>query len=436
MKNIQIIISVVFGLFILVGVFVFGGIIPSPKTAMEKATTGKVEIWGTIDKNIMGVLIGQQILSKHSNLSVKYSYHRPDTFANDLIEALASGAGPDMAILPNDLIIRFAGKVEPYPPTMYPERTFRDTFIESGELFISPNLGILGLPFTVDPMVMYWNRNMFSNNSIVRPPEYWDEFLTLSPILTKRNDSNDIVKSMVAFGEFGNITHAKDIMALLILQTGNPIIVLGKDLTGKAFEPTLLGGTEKNFPPADEALRFFTDFSDPKKSVYSWNRALPESKNAFLSQDLAIYFGYSSELADIQRKNPNLNFDTSRVPQVRDFPFKSTFGNMTSVVVLKTSRNKGAGFFTAQLLTSPEFNKGISDALHIPPTQRSLLAKAPADPFMKVFYDSALVSKSWLDANPERTSAIFQTIINSIISGSVRLHDAVSRAQAELLLLQ
>lgn len=432
MKNIQIIISVVFGIFILIGVFVFAGIIPSPKSDTQKAASGKVLVWGTMDHNLMNDLIQQQILSRYSDLSVKYSQHPADTFANDLVEALASGTGPDLVILPNDLVVRFSGKIQPFTPLMYPERTFRDTFIEEGELFISPKLGILGLPFTIDPMVMYWNRNMFSAGNIARPPEYWDEFLTLSPILSKRNDANDVLKSAIAFGEFRNVTHAKEILAMLIMQTGNPISTLGAD----GITPTLDGVPQQNIPPADEAVRFYTDFSDSEKPIYSWNRSLPESKNAFLSEDLAVYFGYASELRDIQTKNPNLNFDTSRVPQVRDLPYKSTYGKMTGVAVMKTSANKSGAFFVATLLTTPEFNKGVSGAFHLPMVQRSLLAKSPANPFMKVFYDSALISKAWLDMNPKKTYDIFQTVIDSIIAGKVRISDAVKRAQAELLLLK
>jgi ABC-type glycerol-3-phosphate transport system substrate-binding protein len=283
-------------------------------------------------------------------------------------------------------------------------------------------------------MVMYWNRNMFSAGDIARPPAYWDEFLTISPILSKRNDANDILKSAVAFGEFRNVTHAKDILSLLILQTGNPIIGLHKESDGTITLVPTLKESEGNIPAADEAFRFYTDFADPGKPVYSWNRSLSESKNAFLSQDLAIYFGYASELGDIRTKNPNLNFDVTRVPQVRDLPFKSTFGKMLGVAVMKTSSNKPAAFFMAGLLTAPKFNKEISNDLHLPPVQRILLAKAPPDPFMKVFYDSALVSKAWLDTNPGKTYVIFQTAIDSIIAGKARIQDAVQRAQAEISL--
>ncbi len=433
MKSIQVIILTVFGVFILIGVFVFAGIIPSPKIEKQKELSGNLVVWGTADKDIMINLIRQHILSKYDELNVKYIQQEADTFENDLIEALASGIGPDIILLPNDLIVRFAGKIEPFPPEKYPERTFRDSFVEEGEFYISPNLGILALPFSIDPMVMYWNRDMFSSGNVVRPPEYWDEFLTLSPILTKRSDANDIVKSAVAFGEFQNVTHAKDLLSLLIIQTGNPIIIIDPE---QGILPTINGLPSRNIPPADEALRFYTDFSDPQKPIYSWNRSLPESKNAFLFQDLAIYFGYASEIRDIQAKNPNLNFDTSRVPQVRGLPHKSTFGKMTGVAVMKASSNKPAAFFTAGILASPDSDAELSEGLHLPPVHRSLLAESPADPFLKVFYDSAIISRSWLDINPKKTYDIFQTAINSIIAGKVRIHGAAERMHAELLLLQ
>jgi ABC-type glycerol-3-phosphate transport system substrate-binding protein len=431
MKNIQIIISVIFALFILIGVFVFAGIIPSPETEKEKSTTGKVTIWGTVNKDSMTELIQQRIFSKYSSISIKYIKHPANTFADDLIEALASGTGPDLVLLPDDLIVRFSTKIEPFTPAMYPERTFRDSFLEEGELFISQKLGILALPFSVDPMVMYWNRDMFSSGNVARPPEYWDEFLTLAPILSKRTEGNDILKSAIAFGEFRNVTHAKDILALLIMQTGNPITIITPE---EGIVPTLEGLSKKNIPAADEAVRFYTDFSDPQKPIYSWNRSLPESKSAFLSQDLAVYFGYASELRDIQTKNPNMNFDTYRMPQVRDLPYKKTFGKMNGVAVMKTSKNKPVAFFTAALLTSPDFDKAVSDEFNLPPVHRALLAKTPSNPFMKVFYESAIISDAWLDINAEKTHIIFQTAIDSIIAGRARIRNAVERAQAELLL--
>jgi hypothetical protein len=104
----------------------------------------------------------------------------------------------------------------------------------------------------------------------------------------------------------------KEILATLFFQSGNNITerspvtgevsaVIDKDLE-KEFEDA--SGT-----PTESVLDFYTSFANPSKSLYSWNRSLPNSENAFLNGDLAFYFGYASEIKRIQDKNPNLNFD-------------------------------------------------------------------------------------------------------------------------------
>ena len=59
----------------------------------------------------------------------------------------------------------------------------------------------------------------------------------------------------------------------------------------------------------ESVLRFYTQFADPAKETYSWNKTFQNDKNAFISGKLAFYFGYASEYKDIQQKNPNLRFD-------------------------------------------------------------------------------------------------------------------------------
>lgn len=429
MKNIQIIIFVLFGVFIVFGVLIFAGVIPSPMAAKDAETTGDVLVWGTLpQKDMTQILRGSPFL-QYEKIRITYKEHSTANFAVELAEAISNGEGPDVILFPQELIQRLSQKIEPFPPETYPERMFRDTFIEEGELYFTPK-GILALPVMVDPMVMYWNRSMFSTESISAPPKYWDEFLTLAPVLTKRTDANDIRKSAIAFGEFRNVTHAKDLLALLMIQTGNPVVRLG----GGTPTATVVG-SGADVPPADEAVRFYTDFSNPQKTTYSWNRSLPESKNAFLSQDLAVYFGYATELLDIQSKNPNLNFDIAPVPQVRDYPFKKTFGKMTGVAVLKTSRQKPVAFFLAGLLASPEVDGVMQHNFRTPPVARALLAAKPTDPYISMFYDAALTAAGWLDPDPAKTERLFQAVIESITSGTARIEGAVARLQSELALL-
>lgn len=38
---------------------------------------------------------------------------------------------------------------------------------------------IIAFPLTIDPLVMYWNRDILSNAGIVKPPAYWDEIYSI-----------------------------------------------------------------------------------------------------------------------------------------------------------------------------------------------------------------------------------------------------------------
>lgn len=428
MKNVQVIILIIFAIFIIVGVLVFADIIPTPKTAQEKQLEGRLTLWGTLPKDIMAEVIDKAVTDNYKGLTVTYVQRTPETFANSIIEALAAGVGPDLVILPDNLFIRFKSKIQPFTMEEFSERQFLDNYADGGSIFVVDQT-VYALPVSIDPMVMYYNKDMLATAGISSMPKYWDEFLTLAPILTKRTETNEIIKSAVAFGEFRNVTNAKDIIATLIIQTGNPII----QSTPTGLVPTLSG--IQDIPSAERSFQFFTDFADPAKPTYSWNRSLPESKSAFTSNNLAFYFGYASEIGDIRAKNPNLNFDVAQMPQIRDAARKLTFGKVSGIAVFKNSRQQPQAFLTAQLIASSAASELIAKSMDVSPANRSLLGVKQKDPFLQIFYSSALISKTWLDLEPAKTTVVFQKAIDSILSGQASVAGATSRLNGEFSLL-
>ncbi|NJO89569.1 MAG: extracellular solute-binding protein [Chloroflexia bacterium] len=77
------------------------------------------------------------------------------------------------------------------PYTSYPEKSFRDSFIEGAEVFLGKE-GIVAFPIVVDPLVMYFNKNMLTNEGLSIPPANWDELLGLNNKLTKKE--NEVLK--------------------------------------------------------------------------------------------------------------------------------------------------------------------------------------------------------------------------------------------------
>lgn len=424
MSKFQLILTGIFAAFIIIGVLVF-----SFGQSSQTNTTARATVWGTMPTSLFNSFMDESGLAADRTVHITYVEKRKETFDQEFIEALASGSGPDVFFLPQDTILKHQDKIFPIPFASYPERMFKDTFVEQGELYLV-NEGALALPFIVDPMVMYWNRDMFSNASLSVVPKYWSEFYDLATKLTVKDTSLNITKSAFSLGEYANVTNADEIISLLVMQAGNPITVRRPE----SGEINNLFNQRLDLPvaPAELAVNFYTEFSNPLKPFYSWNRALPDSKSMFLSGDLAIYLGFASELADIRLKNPNLNFDIAAIPQTKSSERNITFGRMVGLAITKNSKNIAGAYQVISKMTSAQSVQALSTITNLPPVRRDLLATRPSEAFKTVFYDGAIQSRAWLSPEPTKLKPIFKEMIESITSGRASLSQVISRAGQQL----
>jgi len=426
--NFQIIILVVFIAAAVLGVFVFSGAIPLGNQDNNTGAQGTVVLWGTVKSQVIASLL-ENFNRANPTFVVKYVEKSADTFDSDLLEALASGVGPDLFFISDDLVYKYSNKIFTIPYTSFPVSTFKNSFVGAGEVFLTSK-GVLALPLTVDPLMMYYNRSMLDANSIIYPPTFWEEFANLISVLNKKDERGTILKSTVAMGQFSNVLHAKDILATLFMQVGNSIVT---EKNG-SFVSVLNGNDGGNI--LGSTLQFYTDFADPLKNVYSWNKSFSNSRDAFSAENLAFYFGYASELQSLINKNPNQNFLVAPMPQVRNSNFKLTSAKVTGVAISSFSKNLNTAFIAAGLLANSDFADKLSISLNIAPARRDLLKIVPTtDVYLPAFYSSALFSKSWLDPSPKDTNNIFQGMVEKVLSNSMSVTQAISDAGAKLGLL-
>lgn len=392
------------------------------------AQVGAVVVWGTFDQKVGEGLLSALREEDKGFSGVEYVEKDARTFDNEFVNALATGAGPDIILLPHEDILKHRDKIVPISYEAFSLRNFRNTFVEGGEIYAFPE-GIMAFPFLVDPLVMYYNRSIFTENGIAEPPRLWEEFFVLAPKISKRGEPSNIQKSFVAFGEFQNVRHAKEILSMLILQAGNPIVE--HDAAGR-MAVALGGASGYSAEPAQSALRFYTEFSNPVKSVYSWNRSLSESRQHFISGDLAVYFGFASELGELKELNPNLNFDVAPVPQIPDRERRLTFARFEGLALARGSGNPEGALLVMEKLVEPPYVSYAAGSLALPPVRRDLLAQVPSDAVGPVFYQSALEGTAWLDPQPEQTSAIFRSMIEDTVTGRRNLGEAVSSAASQI----
>jgi ABC-type glycerol-3-phosphate transport system substrate-binding protein len=351
----------------------------------------------------------------------------PRRLESELLEALALGKGPDIVSMPQDLLYRQSDKLWPIPFETFPLRTFQDTFTRGSDIYVNAT-GVLGLPLTVDPLVLYYNQDLLANARLATVPTTWKGLGNDLKVLVKADARNNIAQAGIALGQFNNIDHAKDILVTLMLQAGNPVVDYAQTPPRAVLKEAL--GFAK--PPAGEALNFFNLFSDPTNSLYSWNSSLTEARQSFLRGQLVMYLGYASEYAKLREQNPQLNFDVAAMPQREGSVRDVVAGNFSALSILNASRNKATALQVAYLLTGSSFAKSMSDKLLLPPVRNDLLRQAPTDPAAAVFYQSAIITRSWLDPAPAATGDIFRTLAEDTRSGKLDANQALLRANSQL----
>lgn len=429
MNNFQTILVAIFLAFFVFAVLIFSGAIKIGKDKSD-GIVGKVTIWGTFPNSVMTDAI-DSIVSENKNLNFVYSKKEASTYQQDLIEAFANGKGPDLFIISPDMIQRNNNFIYKIPYASYPEKTFTDSFIEGANIYLDKE-GVIGLPLVVDPIVLYYNKDILTNEGIVNPPQTWDELFNLNALLTKRENSGTILSSMIALGQYGNVNNAKDILATLLIQNNNPI-VKRNDLSYVSMLNT--NPMSLTVSPVDAVLTFFVQFSNPNNTAYSWNRSFTSSFDMFTGSKLAFYIGRASELFSIESVNPNLSFDVTGIPQIKNSTTKRTYGEIYAVAVSNKSTNMNSAFQIAAKLSSGDTAKNLSIATSLPPASRALLSDKPEDPYLFTFFNGALISRSWADPDKAKSEIIFGELVENILSNRLSMSEAINKAQGQLDLL-
>lgn len=421
MTKFQAILITFFSLCILGGIYAFA----TYKGTNNVQKLPSITVWGTLPDDIINLYVNKVNLSLNTPIQINYTYIPENDFNKTFIEALARRQGPDAILISQDLIYKHEDKIVPIPYTALSERDFRNTFVQQAELYLGKD-GVMALPFIIDPLVMYWNRDTFTNAGVAVFPKFWDEFTPIGQKINKKDSNSNIRKSTLAMGEFSNISNAREILATLLLQVGVNITSRKGD-TNKLSSN--LGGA--NAESTISAINFFTKFSDPRNADYSWNRSLPNSKSSFLSGNLATYIGYASEIKDLREKNSNIDFDISAMPQARGGKNRVSHSSMYGFSIVNSSANPGGTYSVLNAILTPSALDELVKISYLPPVRRDMIQQGSKDPYLSIFYDSALISKGWLDINSSESNRIFKNMIESITSGRKSLYDAIQSSDEE-----
>lgn len=411
----------------IIAVLVFSGVINLGSSSSSSNETASVTVWGTYPQTTIQSYLDNLNISDRT-LSIQYSEVPQATFATALTTALADGRAPDLVIVDTSLYFQIRNRLYTIPFDTYTERTYRDTFVDGASLFLTKD-GVGALPLLVDPLVLYYNKDILAGKNYVVPPATWTGFVQSIPLFVKKDTRGVITQTALPLGEHINIDHFKEILSALFLQAGNPVAFLDT-MTG-GYQVALGSGSDGEFPAA-KALSFYTEFANPTSQAYSWSKTLPASLDMFLAGKSAFYIGKASELFTIQSRNPNLNFDVTGLFQPDGATRPITYGSFTVVGMVKTTPSFTAAYSAWGKLSSKEFVSFLAQISSLPPAQRSLLLERQKNPYIQVFFNAALSSFGWPDVAPDSSIAVFRSMVQAVNSGKLDSIQAVFEAATDI----
>ena len=151
-------------------------------------------------------------------VKIIYSKKNYETYEQDLLNALASGQGPDIFSIHNDWLPKFLDKTTPAPEKTFSLRDYKTNFVDVVVEDFTHQDKIYGTALAMDSLGLYYNKDILGSVGIATPPKTWGELSSQVQRIKKADGRGYFTTSGVAMGNTSNINRAVDILYLLMLQ--------------------------------------------------------------------------------------------------------------------------------------------------------------------------------------------------------------------------
>lgn len=402
----------------------------SSKTKSTGVNT--LTVWGFDEPSAYSEVI-TDFQTANPTYKVIYVKKDPADYATASLSEIAAGKGPDVWAIPNNWVPQYQDKLVAMPSTMLADKKTKQS---SAEVYKSlfPNVvtqdniigdSIYGMPLNIDTLVLFYNRTILNktlndyfnagnkdvNGSISQifsqGPENWDQFTTLTKLITKKN-GNNITQSAVALGTNTNVNQASDTLTLMMLQDGAKMV--SDDLSTAQFhtKQNVFGGTDF---PGSQALNFYAAFANPGTDLYTWNNSMSDSLHAFANGQTAMMIDYTSTATDITRINSNIDISYFSIPQVKETKYPVNFATYTTYTVTKASKDSNVAWQFINTLTNSNRTTSYAGKFKTQAAQ-SLATSTTSKEGKRIF-----TAQDWYNPDAVKTKQIFGSAIQQVNDG-------------------
>jgi len=399
--------------------------------SQEQAT---LQFWGVFDNRQTLDVVIRQFEQANPGVKIAYRNFSYEEYEKAIVDALAANSGPDVWMIHNTWLPKHQDKLLPMPnkipgldePLMTLKR-FREEFVDVAYQDLVVDNQIYSLPVYIDTLALYYNKDIFNDAGLARPPATWDEFNQYVEQLTKFDNNRNITQSGGAIGSARNINRSTDILMNLMLQSG--VRMTNEENTEATFTSSV-----DNQRVAEIALQYYTDFTNPAKVVYCWNDNLHYSVDAFAEGFTAMMFNYSHQTDALRGRASRLNFAVAPMPQISVTDIR-TYANYWAPAVSAASRAPNAAWQFVAYMASPQGAATYLNETRRPAARRDLIELQRNDPDLGVFAVQALSADSWFQSDNVAIEKIFGDMIDAVNFGSATVRDALGAAETKVNVL-
>jgi len=439
----------IFFLFLLSMIFVLGGFrctfiqSKEEKNALKPVRLNYWRVWE--GRNELNDILNAY-RSLHPNISINVRTLRFEEFEKELLEALAKDEAPDLVSLHQTWLKKYVDEaiLTPMPPDIsmayqYRKKTLgikEETIVEFRTIK-TPTLGqikekyiddvsdkvvfdnkVYGLPYSVDTLVLFYNRDLLNNAGLPTPPKDWATFQNYIKTLTFFDENRNIAVVGTALGTSNNVRRSTDIVSLLMMQNGT-VMQKNKNIYFHTIPEIFPDNT---YHPGVEAVRFYTDFADPTREVYTWNKTRDDSLVEFSRNNVAFYLGYSYDIPEIiAASKGSVNFGISTIPQISSIR-PVNYANYWVEAVTQKSKFKNEAWDFILFASDPGMVKTFLTNAQRPTALRELISEQTQDDLLRPFAEQLLTARSWYQGNNVAVAEeAIKGMINDVLNGTESL---------------
>jgi ABC-type glycerol-3-phosphate transport system substrate-binding protein len=368
------------------------------------------------------------------DITVKYHVFEDEKeYETTLLKALSEGKGPDIFSIANDQLEKYRGKLAPAPSSLLNTSILEPILPTQFAVELLSEHKLYGVPFEIEPLMLITNKSLFPEELLdVEIPLSWKGVRELAVKLTViKNGKMQI--SGLALGTGKEIQRSAQILQLLMMQNNTQMIT--PDRSQAAFH---LFRTKENGEveyPGVWALKYYTDFANPKSDHYTYDPALGDDVKAFSENKVAMMINYPSVLNFLSKVMPNVDkVKIYPVPNLWeiDFPTKEEAGkisqpkDMTRYHIEVVNKNSPNAKFAWEFLLEVFKQSGGFGAIAKNPTEQEDYLERKPIRFSTSFYKGAY---------PEETDKIFVEMADDVIRNNLPPQEAILKAADKFNLL-